>query len=83
MHIRGLKTWILWYYSLEIKYIVFLWHKTQIEIQKALREDPTVYEYDAVYDEMKEKKKAANVKVPEKDRKVHMFIYLFTVKFRK
>ena len=32
---------------------------------------------------MEEKKKAANVKVPEKDRKVHMFIYLFTVKFRK
>ncbi|CAH3171529.1 unnamed protein product [Porites evermanni] len=43
--------------------------QTQIEIQKALREDPTVYEYDAVYDEMEEKKKAANVKVPEKDRK--------------
>ena len=26
---------------------------------------------------MEEKKKAANVKVPEKDRKVHIFIYLF------
>lgn len=29
-----------------------------------------MYEYDAVYDEMEEKKKAANVKAPEKDRKV-------------
>jgi len=43
--------------------------QTQIEIQKALKDDPTVYEYDAVYDEMEEKKKAVNVKVPEKDRK--------------
>jgi len=45
--------------------------QTQIEIQKALKDDPTVYKYDAVYDEMEEKKKALNVKVPEKDRKVH------------
>lgn len=52
------------------KYIVLLCTQTQIEIQKALQEDPTVYEYDAVYDEMEEKKKAANVKAPEKDRKV-------------
>lgn len=43
--------------------------QTQIEIQKALKEDPTVYEYDAVYDKMEENKKAANVKDPEKDRK--------------
>ncbi|XP_068678942.1 nuclear speckle splicing regulatory protein 1-like [Montipora foliosa] len=43
--------------------------QTQIEIQKALKEDPTVYEYDAVYDKMEEKKKAANFKDPEKDRK--------------
>ncbi|PFX20945.1 nuclear speckle splicing regulatory protein 1-like [Stylophora pistillata] len=43
--------------------------QTQIEIQKALKEDPTVYEYDAVYDKMEEKKKAASVKVPEKDKK--------------
>lgn len=47
-----------------------LYIQTQIEIQKALKDDPTVYEYDAVYDEMEEKKKAVNVKVPEKDRKV-------------
>lgn len=43
--------------------------QTQIEIQKAVKEDPTVYEYDAVYDEMDEKKKAAVAKVPEKDKK--------------
>ena len=32
---------------------------------------------------MEEKKKAANVKVPEKDRKVHMFIYLFIYLFNR
>lgn len=50
--------------------------QTQIEIQKALKEDPTVYEYDAVYEEMEEKKKAASFKVPKKDKKVqnvHMY----------
>ena len=30
-----------------------------------------MYEYDTIYDEMEEKKKAANVKAPEKDKKVH------------
>ena len=49
--------------------------QTQIEIQKALKEDPTVYEYDAVYDKMEENKKAANVKDPEKDRKVTVAIW--------
>ncbi|KAL5016228.1 hypothetical protein ScPMuIL_005817 [Solemya velum] len=29
--------------------------QTQIEIDKALADDPTVYDYDAVYDQMKEK----------------------------
>ena len=58
-----------------------VWHtciyliQTQIEIQKALKEDPTVYEYDAVYDKMEEKKKAANVKDQEKDRKVTLPIW--------
>ena len=44
--------------------------QTQNEIRRAMEEDPTVYEYDNVYDEMTAKKKAAHVKVPEKDRKV-------------
>lgn len=70
---------VLIYYShtkqnLELSWLksifVILSIQTQIEIQKALKDDPTVYEYDAVYDEMEEKKKAVNVKVPEKDRKV-------------
>ena len=63
-------------YNLEFSWLntasFFILHtQTQIEIQKALKDDPTVYEYDAVYDEMEEKKKAVNMKVPEKDRKVH------------
>ena len=35
-----------------------------------------MYEYDAVYEEMEEKKKAASFKVPKKDKKVqnvHMY----------
>ncbi|XP_071790566.1 uncharacterized protein [Asterias amurensis] len=30
--------------------------QTQLEIQRALEEDPTVYEYDSIYDSMEEKK---------------------------
>jgi len=44
--------------------------QTQIEIEKALKEDPSVYEYDNIYDEMTEKKKAAVPKLTEKDKKV-------------
>merc|ERR1712076_12951 len=37
--------------------------QAQIEIQKALKEDPNVYEYDEVYDQMEEKKKENNMKI--------------------
>merc|ERR1712080_8809 len=37
--------------------------QTQMEIQKALKEDPRVYEYDEVYDQMEEKKKESNTKI--------------------
>lgn len=36
--------------------------QTQIEMQKALEEDPTVYDYDEIYDDMKQK---AQAKLPE------------------
>ena len=35
---------------------IYLFVKTKLEIQKALAEDSTVYEYDSVYDEMQKKK---------------------------
>lgn len=39
--------------------------QTQIEIEKALKEDPSVFEYDEVYDQMKEQKEKINPKVKE------------------
>lgn len=42
--------------------------KTHLEIQKVLEEDPTVYEYDSIYDDMK-KKKEERKEVFTKDRK--------------
>jgi hypothetical protein len=67
---------------------IYLFVKTKLEIQKALAEDSTVYEYDSVYDEMQKKKEENNPKLlPGKDRKVsavlssgplvYLFIYLF------
>jgi len=37
--------------------------QTQIEMEKAITEDSTVYQYDEVYDQMEEKKKEANQKI--------------------
>ncbi|XP_010146592.1 PREDICTED: nuclear speckle splicing regulatory protein 1 [Eurypyga helias] len=37
--------------------------QTKLEIQKALEEDATVYEYDSIYDEMQQKKKESNARV--------------------
>lgn len=34
--------------------------QTKLEIQKALEEDATVYEYDSIYDEMQQQKKESN-----------------------
>lgn len=44
--------------------------QTKLEIQKALAEDSTVYEYDSIYDEMQKKKEESNSKLLlGKDRK--------------
>ncbi|XP_004376238.1 nuclear speckle splicing regulatory protein 1 isoform X3 [Trichechus manatus latirostris] len=44
--------------------------QTKLEIQKALAEDATVYEYDSIYDEMQKKKEESNPKLLlGKDRK--------------
>ncbi|XP_068945840.1 nuclear speckle splicing regulatory protein 1 isoform X2 [Petaurus breviceps papuanus] len=37
--------------------------QTKLEIQKALAEDATVYEYDSIYDEMQQKKEESNPKL--------------------
>ena len=42
-----------------------------MDMQKALEEDATVYDYDAVYDQMKEEKeKKSSTAKANKDRKV-------------
>lgn len=38
-------------------------------MQKALQEDPSVYEYDEVYDQMEEKKKQTNIKLLSTEKK--------------
>ncbi|XP_003131832.1 nuclear speckle splicing regulatory protein 1 isoform X1 [Sus scrofa] len=44
--------------------------QTKLEIQKALAEDSTVYEYDSIYDEMQKKKEESNPRLLlGKDRK--------------
>ncbi|XP_074119886.1 nuclear speckle splicing regulatory protein 1 isoform X2 [Sminthopsis crassicaudata] len=44
--------------------------QTKLEIQKALAEDATVYEYDSIYDDMQRKKEESNPKLLSvKDRK--------------
>ncbi|XP_031447508.1 nuclear speckle splicing regulatory protein 1 isoform X1 [Phasianus colchicus] len=37
--------------------------QTKLEIQKALSEDATVYEYDSIYDEMQQKKKESSARL--------------------
>ena len=54
-----------------LKYVQFFFLKTKLEIQKALAEDSTVYEYDSIYDEMQKKKEESNPNLLlGKDRKV-------------
>ncbi|NXJ73338.1 NSRP1 protein, partial [Trogon melanurus] len=50
--------------------------QTKLEMQKALEEDATVYEYDSIYDEMQQKKKESNASVLSgKDDKKPRYIH--------
>lgn len=46
-----------------------------MEIQKAMEEDPTVFEYDSIYDDMEQKKqeKERILKTKQRDSKVLCF----------
>lgn len=48
--------------------------QTQLEIQRALEADPTVYEYDSVYDDMERKKeeKLIAIKKQKEGSKVYI-----------
>ncbi|NWR76352.1 NSRP1 protein, partial [Centropus unirufus] len=53
--------------------------QTKLEIQKALEEDATVYEYDSIYDEMQQKKKESSASVlsgrdDKKPRYIHNIV---------
>jgi coiled-coil domain-containing protein 55 len=48
--------------------------QTQLEIDKALQEDPNIYEYDDIYDDIKDVKVKTDVKEKNKqDRKVSSY----------
>lgn len=54
--------------------------QTQLEIDKAILQDPTVYEYDAVYDNIQAEKIKSDVKEKNKqDRKVRILFCLVLV----
>lgn len=51
-------------YQMFLPNFVFSFHlKTRLEMQKALEEDSSVYDYDAVYDEIQKQRLEANKKV--------------------
>lgn len=56
--------------------------QTQLEIDRALESDPTVYEYDSIYDTMQEKKAqqvsatSSKAKVDKKVCYLYLSIYL-------
>ncbi len=51
--------------------------QTRLEMQKALQEDSTVYEYDSVYDDIQKQRLEGNKKVlGGTDRKVYFKILL-------
>ena len=58
--------------------------QTQLEIDKALQEDPSVYEYDNIYDDIQAKKVSSSVKeANKKDKKVRPDVTLTFVKYHQ
>ena len=65
------KTYIYIFEALVLTRSLVMFLQTQMQIESALTQDPTVYEYDSVYDDLhpKEQKKVTK---PE-DRKVSFY----------
>ena len=53
-----------------IHIFIEIYFQTRKDIQKALEEDPSVYQYDEIYDEMEQKKVVATQATKTKDKKV-------------
>ena len=49
---------------------VLPWPQTHEAVAKALEEDPSVFEYDSLYDDMTERKKHADPRLQKRDTKV-------------
>ena len=64
------------HWKLNHQYSCVLIDQTQLEIEKALAEDPNVYEYDSIYDDMQETKKQTSQSEKNKERgKVVFFLW--------
>lgn len=51
--------------------LVYISSKTKLGMQKALQEDPSVYEYDSIYDDLQKKKEEDTAKLLSgQDKKV-------------
>ncbi len=46
--------------------------QTQINIEKALEEDPNVFEYDEIYDKLEEEKKKSDPKSKNQSKEVSL-----------
>ena len=58
--------------------------KTQLDIEKAMAADPSIFEYDNIYDEMQEKKKQEDVRLSSKSKKEvisNKYILIFVYNF--
>lgn len=56
-------------------FVILLCLKTRLEMQKALEEDSTVYDYDAVYDDIQNQRLESNKKILHgTDKRVFLFM---------
>ena len=56
-------------FTIVLTCVLFMFLQTQMQIEAALTQDPTVYEYDSVYDSLHSNEQKKKVTKPE-DRKV-------------
>lgn len=66
--VRGKVKWLdVWTFTFLqftfVSFLSFLWWKTRLEMQKALEQDSTVYDYDAVYDDIQNQRLENNKKI--------------------
>jgi coiled-coil domain-containing protein 55 len=55
--------------------------QTKLEMQRALEQDPTVYQYDEIYDKMEEKKRDTKAVKKDQEKKVQDIDILVKIKY--